>query len=133
VSEQPTDEELATSALMLERYGQPAVGAFLRTFIGQGGGKELYWANITHNLGQMAQTAGLYDVVWYPDQNGITTAEQLIPILDSGIKLMEATPSRFQKLSSKNGWGMYEHFLPWLRRYLTACQEHPKARVRVSR
>lgn len=92
-----------------------------------------YSSNITHNLNKMAQEAGIYGVVWRPEENGITHAAQLIAPLRAGIALLEDEPARFRKLDSPNGWGKYEHFLPWLRAYLQACLEFPKAKVRVSR
>lgn len=90
-------------------------------------------ANITHNLGRMAAEVGIYNCVWRPDENGVTKAGQLIEPLRKGIALMESDPKRFEKLNAPNGWGLYEHFLPWLRRYLEACEQHPDASVHVWR
>lgn len=94
---------------------------------------EVYWANITHNLGRMAEAAGIYAPVWRPDENGIETASQLIEPLRTGIALMKSDPDRFQALNSANGWGSYVVFVPWLERYLAACMEYPQAKVSVSR
>lgn len=93
----------------------------------------LYNANITHNLTRMAREAGLYNVVWRPEENGITKAGQLIEPLHAGIALLEADPARFKKLDAENGWGLYDNFLPWLKNYLRACIENPEADVSVSR
>jgi len=35
---------------------------------------EVFTANITHNLGEMARQAGLYGVLWEPETCGIQTA-----------------------------------------------------------
>lgn len=94
---------------------------------------EVYDANITHNLGAMAREAGIYEVCWRPDEVGITKAEQLIEPLRNGIALMKADPARFEKHNAENGWGLYEHFLPWLEEYLAACEANPDAEVSVSR
>src|SRR3954463_1066528 len=96
------------------------------------GGHELFSANITDNLGKMAQAAGIHLAVWSPDECGITTAEQLIPILSKGLYLLKSDPERFNQFSAANGWGTYEQFVPWLERYLTACLENPKAILRTS-
>ena len=32
-----------------------------------------------------------------------------------------------------NGWGMYEHFVPFVEKYLEACKEYPDAVIEVSR
>lgn len=90
-------------------------------------------ANITHNLSNMAEEAGIYMQVWRPDECGIDRAEQLIPVLERGIALMESDPGRFEKHNAPNGWGVYDDFLPWLKRYLEACKESPTAKVSVSR
>lgn len=94
---------------------------------------EVYDANITHNLGAMAREAGIYEVCWRPDEVGITKAEQLIEPLRNGTALMKADPARFEKYNAENGWGLYEHFLPWLEEYLAACEANPDAEVSVSR
>jgi hypothetical protein len=94
---------------------------------------EVYSANITHNLGRMAAEAGIYEACWRPEEIGITHARQLIEPLRSGIALMRADPPRFEKHNAPNGWGLYEHFVPWLERYLVACEQYPDAEVSVWR
>ena len=94
---------------------------------------ELFGANYTHNCRPMATEAGVASVVWFPIENGVTLAGQVIEPLAKGIALMEADPERFKALNPKNGWGSYDTFLPWLREYLTACIRFPKADVWVSR
>ena len=90
-------------------------------------------ANITHNLVEMADEAGVYMSVWRPEESGILKAGQLIPVLRKGIEMMEADPDRFRKFDSPNGWGTYDDFLPWLKKYLGACEEHPEASVESCR
>lgn len=94
---------------------------------------EHHWQNITHNLNRMASEAGIYQHLWRPEEIGVTKARQLIEPLRAGIALMKAEPSRFEKHSASNGWGTYEQFIPWLERYLAACEEAPDADVSVSR
>lgn len=98
-----------------------------------GQNEEFYWANITHNLGKMASAAGIYDVVWRPEENGIEFANQIVEPLRAGIELMEREPERFKAFDSGNGWGTYDDFLPWLKLYLSKCEEFPLAQVRSSR
>lgn len=93
----------------------------------------LYEANYTHNCNTMAEEAGIYQCVWRPDQNGITKASQLIGPLRKGIELMKSDPARFTKHNLSNGWGSYETFVPWLQKYLEACEKYPDAEVTVSR
>jgi len=93
----------------------------------------VYDANITHNLGAMADEAGIYMHLWHPASVSITKAEQLIEPLRKGLALMKADPARFTKHNSPNGWGTYEHFVPFVEKYLAACIEYPDADVHVSR
>lgn len=94
---------------------------------------EVFGQNITHNLINMADEAGIYGILWMPEENGITTARQLITPLRKAIADMKADPKRFKKHNAGNGWGMYEHFVPWLENYLQACEAMPDAAVSVSR
>lgn len=94
---------------------------------------DVYWANITHNLSGMAREAGVYEVLWKPDENGIKKASQLIgPLLD-GLELLKSDPERFKEFNPKNGWGTYGGLVTFIRDYLKACQEYPDADVSASR
>jgi hypothetical protein len=42
-------------------------------------------------------------------------------------------PERFEVYDSPNGWGLYEHFVPFVEAYLEACEKYPDAEVSVSR
>lgn len=93
----------------------------------------VYDANITHNLNTMAGEAGIYKHLWRPEELGITKAQQLIEPLTKGLELLKSDPERFKKHNAPNGWGKYEHFVPFVENYLIACKENPNADVRVSR
>lgn len=94
---------------------------------------ELYSANITHNLNTMADKAGLYELLWRPEDRGYTKAKDLIEGLKLGLTDLKSRPEYFEQFNSKNGWGMYEHFVPFVEKYLEACVESPEATIRVSR
>lgn len=91
---------------------------------------EIYWANITHNLGAMARAAGIYEILWHPPTG--TIARELIEPLRTAIERMEENPLAFSVFDSPNGWGTYKNFVPWLRNLLCACEENPTATIRVS-
>jgi hypothetical protein len=95
--------------------------------------ERVYSANITHNLGEMAQEAGIYQALWRPEEEGYYTASDLIEPLTRGLALLTSDPERFKAFNSPNGWGMYEHFVPFVAKYLEACVTHPDARVDASR
>jgi len=94
---------------------------------------DYYDASITHNLGAMAEEAGVYGVAWHPEDNGINTAGDLIEPLKKAIDLMTDDPKRFKKYNDPNDWGRYENLLSWLQNYLDACESMPAATVNVSR
>lgn len=94
---------------------------------------EVFRSNITHNLGKMAEEAGIYQHMWRPEEIGITKAHQLIEPLRNGLALLRSDPARFEKFNSPNGWGLYVHFVPFVEKYLQACEEYPDADVSASR
>jgi len=97
------------------------------------GGESLYDANITHNLGGMADAAGIYKALWRPEEIGITTAAQLVAPLTAGVAWLKANEIEARKHDAPNGWGLYEHFILFVEKYLAACVANPTALVSVSR
>lgn len=95
--------------------------------------KEVYSANITHNLGKMAGEALIYQALWRPEEIGISKARQLIEPLEAGLAKLRANPAHFEKFNASNGWGLYIHFVPFVEKYLAACKEFPEANVHASR
>lgn len=113
----------------------------------------VYNANITHNLGEMASEAGIYEALWRPhrlkegynipkddheaewefEDNQIIKASEIIEFLKRGLADLKARPEHFEKFNSPNGWGVYEHFVPFVEKYLEACKECLDAIVEVSR
>lgn len=115
--------------------------------------EEVYSANITHNLGKMADAAEIYEALWRPhrliegynipyddyksewkfeDENPVK-AEKIIPILEKGLADLKARPNYFEQYNSPNGWGMYEHFVPFVEKYLKACKENPESYIKADR
>jgi len=123
----------------------------------------LFEANVTHNLGAMAQAAGIYEALWRPaelidpavtaaihaaierhDYHGPdgafaleasleVYARDIIPYLQKGLARMKDNPALFEAHNPPNGWGAYVRFVPWVEKYLAACLEYPDAIVEVSR
>lgn len=94
---------------------------------------EVYTDNITHNLAPMARAAGLWEPMWRPDENGYETARQLIEPLTEGLRRLVDDPALYKEMNPENGWGDYDGFVEFVKRYLWACQAHPDAVVRASR
>ena len=95
--------------------------------------KTIYTRNITHNLGKMADEAGIYKALWRPDEEGYSNAAELIKPLSDGLKLLLAEPERFKKFNPENGWGNYDNLVAFVSDYLAACIENPESRVRACR
>jgi len=95
--------------------------------------EELYWANITHNLGEMADEAGIYLALWRPEDLNIDTAKALIPILTSGLNRLKNNPDYYKKYNPSNGWGKYENLVSFIKEYLEACNDNPEAIIEISR
>lgn len=90
---------------------------------------EVFSSNITHNLGEMARQAGLYEALWHPDAGEYKTASQIIPVLEKGLADLKARPEFFAQFNARNGWGMYKHFVPFVEKVLVACKENPDAEI----
>jgi hypothetical protein len=97
------------------------------------GTAEVYAANITHNLTTMASHAGIYDVLWRPEENGIRVARDLVEPLILGLERLRRHPEHFAQFTPSNGWGTYGQLVQFVEAYLDACQQYPDATVRVSR
>ena len=95
--------------------------------------ENVYWANITHNLGAMAAEAGIYQALWRPEELEITKANELIDPLEKGLKDLKEKPEYYEKFNSPNGWGLYEHFVPFVEKYLEACKQYPQTIISISR
>lgn len=93
----------------------------------------VYHANVTHNLGKMAEDVGLYYHLWRPEEIGIKKARALIEPLSVGLKRLKDDPERFKAFNPSNGWGSYEALVNFIESYLAACMEDPDAEIIISR
>lgn len=99
----------------------------------------VYNANITHNLGAMANEVSvgegrtLYDILWRPDEHGYVYAREIVDMLETGWKELISDPERYNKFNPKNGWGHYQGLVKFVHQYYNACKDNPDAELRVSR
>ena len=89
--------------------------------------------NITHNLGEMAEKAGIYKHLWAPEDINIKKAKQLIKPLKKALADLKARPDYYKQFDAKNGWGLYIHFVPFVEEVLDNCINYPNSNIRVSR
>ena len=89
-----------------------------------------YSANITHNLAEMADKAGMYEALWNPENiKAEPLASDIIPTIEVGLADLIARPDYFKTFDSPNGWGMYKHFVPFVTEYLAELKKDPTAKV----
>lgn len=86
-------------------------------------------ANVTHNLVQMADNAGLYKPIWRPSESGFKWARDLIDPLEQGLKNLKNNPDFYRRWNPKNGWGSYETLVEFVEAYLCACRKNPDAEI----
>lgn len=99
--------------------------------------KEAYYeesdwsANITHNLTEMAdhipindEETTLYYVCWRPEEIGIKTVSDVLPLLIQGIHYMIDHRKELIQYESPNGWGTYNGFMKFLLNYKQACEDN---------
>ncbi len=89
--------------------------------------------NVTHNLNNMAKAVGLYEVLWRPEEIGITTASQMIAPLEEGLDELVANPDKYKAFNPPNGWGDYDIFVDFCKLALRDCCEYPDATIEVGR
>lgn len=86
-------------------------------------------ANITHNLGEMAAhipvgNTTLYMACWRPEEIGIKTAGELLPLLIEGLHYMIDHRKELEQYNSPNGLGSYDDFMKFLLNYKQACEDN---------
>ena len=96
-------------------------------------GNTLYERNITHNLNKMADAAGIYEVLWRPEEIGITHAHQVIQPLTDGLIRLVLNKREFEEYNPSNGWVDYKGLVMFCISYLQACKDDPTASISVSR
>ena len=102
--------------------------------------EESRWsANITHNLGEMADhvpvgDTTLYKACWRPEEIGIKTAGELLPLIVEGLHYMIDHRKELEQYNSPNGWGSYNGFMKFLLNYKEALEDNgPDCEIEVSR
>ena len=89
--------------------------------------------NITHNLTEMADKAGVYKCLWHPEELEIKLAGEMIPLLSSGLEKLVSNPEYYKTFNPPNGWGSYDGLVKAVTEYLNACKENPDAEISVWR
>ena len=97
--------------------------------IRQGDGEiTVFSAKISHHLADMADSVGIWEVIWNPIHE---QAMDAIEPLTLGVNELKRHPEKYRRYDSPNGWGTYDSFVPWLDEVIEACKEHPMAMIKV--
>ena len=91
----------------------------------------LFEGNVTHNLTDMAEIAGLYLCIWRPLECGFEFAKDLITPLADGHAYLVDNAEECKKYNPPNGGGTYEGFCKFVWKYYQACLEFPNAKISV--
>jgi len=114
--------------------------------------EQVYWSNITHNLGLMASKSGLYEALWRPykllpnyvdtddnnveyefEENNIVYGKDIIDILESGYEELKNNKEHYLQFNPANGWGSYDGLLEFTEEYIKAIKENPDTFIKTSR
>jgi hypothetical protein len=91
---------------------------------------EVYWANITHNLGEMWNKAGIYDDLYNSKgKKGKDILNNLIIARDK----MLMNPEYYKQFNAKNGWGIYDNAIKFLENLIIAIEENPESIINISK
>jgi hypothetical protein len=112
----------------------------------------VFWANITHNLTEMADEAGVYEALWRPyrlkngyvktdnyeeelrfEDSQVVLALEIINPLREGLHKLKIDASEYEKFNPENGWGSRVGLVEFIEKYLNACYENQDAVIKVSR
>lgn len=93
----------------------------------------VYHNNITHNLTEMAEEAGIYKHLWRPEEIDITKASELIVPLEEGLHKLLNDPKKYKKYNPENGWGDYKSLVSFIEDYIRACKTYPDAIIKTWR
>ena len=97
--------------------------------------EEAFWQNITHNLGTMAShvKAGrwnLYQLLWRPEEHGFHhLTPEYVRAVGEGYRELAAHEAKYSQYNAENGWGLYEHFCPWVGRYADFIAALPESEL----
>jgi len=117
--------------------------------------EQIYWKNITHNLTEMADKAGIYEALWRPfkllsnynsenelidkeyeyifEENNTVRAKDITEVMQKGLKFMKDNKEMLLKYNPDNGWGSYDSLLESVTEYTEALINNPEAIITVSR
>lgn len=93
----------------------------------------VFSSNVTHNMTDMADAAGIYKHLWRPEELGIKKAGELIEPLAAGLAKLKLNPDKFKAHNPSNDWGSYDSFVEFVEEYLSACIKYSDAEIEVSR
>lgn len=96
-------------------------------------GSVLAESNITHNLNKMADAVGIYEILWRPDEVGITRSGEITDRLESGLSYVKSNMHSLRKFEPENKWGTVESLIRFLEEIIVGCKNFPNAKLVADR
>lgn len=90
----------------------------------------LFDRNITHNISEMWNEAGIWEALYESDGE---KPSEIIDVLKKGLKDMNDRPEFYKQFNPSNGWGDYDGAISFLTDVIEACENFPDAVINVSR
>lgn len=100
-------------------------------------------SSITHNLGQMAAKAKLYEAIWRPyllfniaekdEPDACILAKDITEYLEKGLQVLKTDKVNLLQYTPSNNWGSYDSLLKFTEQYIECTKQFPNARIQVSR
>ena len=81
----------------------------------------------------LAKEAGIYEALWRPEEVDCEKAEDIIDVLEEGVRRLKNRPDYYKTLNPSNGWGSYEGLVEFVEDYVYACKENPSSTILISR
>jgi len=81
---------------------------------------------ITHNLTEMAEALGVYDILWH---SGGLKAYDILFKINTAISELTFNRKQYEIYESPNGWGTVNGMLSFLKRVKEDCEEYPDAKL----
>jgi uncharacterized protein YneR len=75
----------------------------------------------------------LYKVLWYPEELGLKTGEDILPYLRVGLLMLLSFPEEYKQHNPSNGWGDYNNLVDFVTAYYFACMEFPDGVIEISK
>jgi len=94
---------------------------------------DVWVGGITHNLTTMAKEAGIYKLIWRPEEVNCCKAKDVTTELELALIDLEERPKHFKKFNPPNKWGNYANLVEFVKKYIDASKEYSEFYIHACR